>query len=194
MDHVGRGKKERNSLNILQESRAILDGADFSTRASREPDIFYFENDRLLGFLWEAPSVSSLLREWETHQDNFLELNAARLKGSGLKSWNIYSVLLTADVIDEATRTKLIEIEEDFRATRKIARGAIISPDELKDTLLPLLPLQNLALDGSGHDNEQAARQRLTHVPERALQALLNPGKPSERLEVLKKAYADKKD
>jgi hypothetical protein len=108
MDNFGRSKKTRRSLNILQEARSILDAADFSTRASGEPEIFYFENDRLLGFVWEAPSVSTLLREWETRQDRFLELNAVRLNGSGLKSWNVYSVLVTADVMDESTRTRLI--------------------------------------------------------------------------------------
>jgi len=147
-----------------------------------------------MGFVWAAPTVDKLLREWEDRQDSFLKLNSEALRGSELKTWNLYAVCLTTDEPNESERVALAQIEEDFRAARKVARGGLSTPGDVLNALLPLIPIQTTV--SVERENEvHKLRQRVKSLPQSVVETLLGGQEYSEKgVDALLKAYADKRN
>src|SRR5882762_10019050 len=132
-------------MNVLQEVRRTLQLNGYRVAYTREADDqIQFEDDSLMGFVWEAPTVAAIVVDWRQRQDDFLRRNANKLRSAEFKSWNIYSVFLTGESGSSIENTGLKEIEEDFRATRKIARGGIETTSQLLNALYPFIPIQHL--------------------------------------------------
>jgi hypothetical protein len=105
------------------------------------------------------------------------------LRAAGAKAWNVYSVFLTAE--QPSYRQRAIErIEEDFALTRKIARAAIRTTDDLESALLPLTAVK--AQPSLADANFEARlRTRLKDVPQDALTAFLRETKADEVARIL---------
>ena len=126
-------------MEIATQSEIILRDAQYNTWTwtGVRPAVTCFENAALIGFVHEFDSVTALLDGWQERQKITLSRHATALRTAGLKAWNVYSVFLTAERTSE--RVPALElIEEDFSLTRKIARSAIQTPEELKRAFLPL--------------------------------------------------------
>jgi hypothetical protein len=127
-------------MDLLYETHLILEQAGFHVEQSIPGEACDFEDQGLYGFVRIYASVNDLLSNWEKHQDSFLERHARHIRASPEKAWNAYSVFLTsADAARD--HDELLRIEEDFRGTRKIARATIVTIEELKRALQPVLPI-----------------------------------------------------
>jgi len=123
----------------------ILEQAGYSVTYSHDIEqVIYFEDQSLLGFVALYPAAEDLVKRWQQQQDLFLQSHSESLRKDLQKSWNVYSVLLAADECPPTLQSKMIEIEEDFRATRKIVQAGVLSASDLIVALYPLLPIQAL--------------------------------------------------
>lgn len=131
--------------SLVHECRAALTSAGYRTFVPMpHADSLYFEDDSVLGVLYELRSVDDVLNQWETLQDAFLRDNAIKLGTAPTKAWNSYAVFLTSDSHTQDVASKLFAIEEDFRGARKIARAGVKSRQDVDLALAPLLPLRRL--------------------------------------------------
>jgi hypothetical protein len=166
-------------VRILHEVRLLLKEADFRTAQSTEvDDTIQFENVNLVGEVIEFASVDRLLRFWQERENLFLKQSAARLRLDPQKAWNIYMVFLSADQADSEQQASLLAIEEDFAATRKIARASVSSRIELARAMAPLLPLSATPSDDLG-EPEEMLRDKL-EPDERVLLQLTLDAKVSD--------------
>lgn len=151
-------------MKILIDGRTMLEAAGFATRSpSATSDRFYFEDSLLIGAVIEHVTVESMIRRWEQEQDSFLGECSPVLQTSPLKAWNIYTVHLTPTALSPDQSSKLFEIEEDFRGTRKIARAGVQTKEALQSALLPILPIQTAV--ALSHENlSDRLSQRLSAV------------------------------
>ena len=181
------------TMDLISEVRRVLEKNNYSVVRSGEPDnMVHFEDGNLMGFVWAAPTVEELLREWEDRQDLFLKLNSEPLRASELKAWNLYAVFLTTDKPSENERVALVQIEEDFRAARKIARAGLSTPGDVLNALLPFVPIQ--AMVSVGREDELGRlRQKVKSLPRAVVDTLLGGQEYSEKgVDALLKAYAGK--
>jgi hypothetical protein len=159
----------------MHYARAVLEEAKYDTfEQSTTEDVFYFEDNSVLGFVKNCESVDTILSSWESIQDSFLRRYALRLRSETNKSWNVYSIYLSKDECSEEQKRKVFEIEENFRSTRKLVRTGIKSRSDIRNALLPLLPIQNL-LSLRTEDIEQRLRERLSPDGSNPLVELLGP-------------------
>jgi hypothetical protein len=146
--------------SLLDDIRSVLSEAGFDVLSPRgDEDTLYFEDASLMGHVRVLPSPDEIVQQWEGIQDAFLGANAPSFLRDATKAWNLYTVLLTsAPVATFASR--LFEIEEDFRGTRKIARADVVSRVDLVVALGPLLPIQN-SIRVLNRDTKQELLDRL---------------------------------
>jgi len=131
-------------MNIIDECRTALEAAGYrTTLGDGSPSTCFFEDESVLGAVFLHPTADALLERWEKHQDHFLGSHSGRLRTDPVKAWNIYTIHLTADMGIAANASRLFEIEQDFRGTRKIVRIGIVGRSDIKEALLPLLGLQH---------------------------------------------------
>jgi hypothetical protein len=109
--------------------------------------------------------VELLLSAWENEQESFLRSNANRLRSSPSKAWNAYSIFLTRSECPADKQSALLNVEEDFHGTRKIARAGIAAKTDIFRALFPLLPIQHAATL-KAETAVQALRERLPLRPE----------------------------
>ena len=130
-------------MNITAAVTTILRDAGYETllKQSVRPTL-YFEDESILGAVFEFESPASLVSEWQSEQDRFLRENALALRRAGTKSWNVYCVFLCGTKGQQQNSIEQ-EIEEDFRGARKIAGLGVQTETDVVRALLPLLPIQN---------------------------------------------------
>jgi hypothetical protein len=166
-------------VRIIEEAKDVLEKYGYMV-SFRDNDMLQFEDETLLGVISEL-SLEALLGTWSSRQDAFLKSNARTLANSALKAWNLYSVFLSSDVSDEAARKKIIAIEEDFRATRKIVLAGVQTSADVVRALYPFVPIQNIAvLEAS--DSLQKLRRRLGALPAPAVDVLLRDLRGNESI------------
>ena len=179
-------------MRLLEEAGNVLRKHGYFLSFLHE-DMLRFEDDTLLGFICELP-LKSILDSWSNRQDEFLKKNAISLRNSALKSWNLYSVFISSDAPDETEQRALVEIEEDFRATRKIVQTGITTASEVTRALYPFIPIQNVAAVETA-DSLRKLRERLTGLPKDAIGALLDERISEDSLsKVFKEAHETKTD
>lgn len=150
-------------MQLIYEVEAVLQAAGF--RVARTPeapaglgDRVLFEDDTLLGFVVVLPSVPDVVAQWRNAQDDYLRTHAVNLRRDPLKAWTTYSVFMTAAPVEDASA--LLEIEADVAATRKIARGGILTQLDVRAALAPLLPLAGVS--GTSDSVESALLAKLS--------------------------------
>ncbi len=146
-------------MMLLEESRSILEAAGYKTKLSNNRDIFYFEDNCLMGFTAIYDSAEALISRWEINQDDFLSENSQRFRIDPYKAWNIYSIHLTDGDANENELISLNKIEEDFRGTRKITVSGIKIKNEIKQTLFPLIPIQSYITLSKFQDIDQLKKR-----------------------------------
>jgi hypothetical protein len=106
----------------------------------------YFEDSSLLGIVHTFEDVQTILTDWRAVQETFLKNNAPRFVLDTLKAWNLYTILLTPGLASDSSA--LSHVEEDFTATRKVARAGVVSLKHVVVALSPVLPFQRLVTVG----------------------------------------------
>lgn len=142
-----------------------------------------FENATVVGFVHLFATAAALLDGWEQSQEIVLARHAAAFRMARDKAWNVYSAFLTKDASGSLLR-RIERIEEDFTLTRKIARGGLRSPIDLRQALLPLTEIR-FGVDVGEADYEERLRARMTDLPLAAVNAFLGPVSASDVLLVL---------
>jgi hypothetical protein len=179
-------------MRPLEEARSILDKHGYAL-SFLQPDTLQFEDDALLGFICELP-LQDILQSWNRRQDAFLTHNATSLRNSALKAWNLYSVFLTADRPNEREQKQLVDIQEDFRATRKIVHAAVETSSDVVRALYPFIPIQNVAALETT-DSVRKLRGRLTGLPSKGVDALLDEHISTESLiRLFRESHENKTD
>lgn len=149
---------------LVDDVRVVLEGAGFATFAPRPDSLaLQFEDISIIGLVHVLDTVDEILTKWQLIQDDFLRENASRFMRDTTKAWNLYTVLLTAEVPSHETAAWLFAIEDDFRGTRKIARAGVVSREDLTAALAPILPLSNVLAVGLV-DAKQRLLERLAAV------------------------------
>lgn len=159
------GGRVRAMIDVLSTSLGILQENGYAARLSRLQliDALSFEDDSLLGCVFEFPEPTSLLLSWRGAEEVFLRANANRFRLAGEKAWNVYCVFLTGADGDDRKRREIRRIEEDLDRTRKLAMCGVSTKQLLMDALLPLLSLQQKPiLEPEGY--EQRLRRRLART------------------------------
>lgn len=129
-------------MSVLERARSLLEEADYDTTAAGLPgDRFVFEDENIFGVVAVFSGTDDLIAGWERLQDDFIGRNSGSLNAVPEKAWNIYAIFLTEDGADEEEKRRLLQIEEDFRGARKIARSGV-RPHNLDAALAPLLPVR----------------------------------------------------
>jgi hypothetical protein len=172
-------------MSLLREVEAVLSKAGYRiTHKPAVPDSIVFEDDSLYGFVVEYDSISRLREAWRSAEELFLTFHAPSLRQAAQKAWNCYSVHITADAGSESEIRALLAIEEDFKSTRKIARGALSSRKDLVHALAPLLPLQNVVAP-ERQSLQPDPKGRLREWPAAAVEALVGDAAVTEVVALL---------
>lgn len=133
-------------MNLLSSAMSLLKSAGYDILETRElVDSFYFEDETIMGIVICFSTAKELLDSWRDRQNEFLKRSAPLIRNSGLKAWNIYTIFLTHEKCPKGKEVAFQAIEENFVGTRKIARIGLVTSNDVKYALLPVLPLQSLA-------------------------------------------------
>jgi hypothetical protein len=125
--------------------------------------------------------------------EELLEAVRAALAGASLgeldvingdKAWNAYAVLISAAEANYSESVVLSAIEENLVGVRKIARAGVRDVADVRDALLPLLPLQS-APKLEAVDMDAEIRLRTTELPSRAVDAFLSGAEEAVVIQVL---------
>jgi len=163
--------------DLKSQLQIVLQGAGYSTWLGSVDglDIVGFEDDTAMGFAYIFGDVVSLLTRWRTVETLLLRNHASSLQRAGEKTWNVYSVFLSADIPDEVQVREVRWIEEDLERTRKIAACRINDQQTLVTALLPLLPIQNQPLlDHEDFDVTRRLQKRIAMIAPVVGNAALN--------------------
>lgn len=151
-------------MNLSELVRAALQGAGYRCAATQDGDVV-FEDDTLLGFVSVQASARDILGTWRAKQDAFLRSFATPLRKDAGKAWNVYSVFLAGNACAPDEAAALLQVEEDFVGTRKLARSGIETEDDVSEALYPLLPIENSVSLAEG-DALVRVKARLDFPPE----------------------------
>jgi hypothetical protein len=174
-------------MDIANQSQLILRNAGYETMpwTGGSVPVVCFENQSVLGFLYIFPTASAMFENWRAVQEVVLRRFSPAIKLSGQKAWNVYSVFVTED---SAPNTWTAErIEEDFTLTRKIAHAGVTSLDELRQALLPLLPVASRPQVEQTNFAE-ILRERLSEISPAAVNAFLGAAQPKDVADILEES------
>jgi hypothetical protein len=140
----GRDSEARNMTDILSLSQSLLADSGFATWLLRynSDTVICFEDTSIMGFVGIFSDPTSLLAEWKTFESAMLDRHTSTIRGAGEKSWNIYTVVLTAQSGDPECKRLVRWVEEDLARTRKLAACGISTRADLVNAFLPILALQ----------------------------------------------------
>jgi hypothetical protein len=171
-------------MDILLQAEVLLRDAGYTTHPFGDGLALTFEDDSVLGFLHVFSDVISLLEAWTSVQRAALARCAPQLRMSREKAWNVYGLFLTQAPARPEEAPALGLIEEDFAASRKIARAGVAAAVDLRQALLPLLPIRATG-EVTISDYEAKLRSRLSMLPSQVVDAILGPTEPDEISRIL---------
>jgi hypothetical protein len=173
-------------MDLLDQVHVVLRDAGYATEplGGMAQQALTFEDDIVLGFLCRFVDVASLLSGWSAAHKAILTRCAPQLRLSRDKAWNVYAVFLTSVPASPSEAHEINRIEDDFTATRKIARAGIGSSDDVQRSLLPLLPIRSIT-DVAVSDYSSKMRTRLSMLPAQAVDAILGSTSPEELARIL---------
>lgn len=161
-------------MDISTQAEIALRNAQFETWSwsGKNGTVTCFESAAIMGFIHVFDSADELMGSWQSSERSALARHAGSLRRAGPKAWNVYSVFLTHERAPSLARA-IERIEEDFTLTRKIARTAITTAEDVERALLPLMGIRAQPLLGASNF-EDRLRGRLKDVPPDAVTAFLN--------------------
>jgi hypothetical protein len=170
-------------MSLIEQVQSLLEGAGYQTYIHlSKSSAIWFEDPNIFGLVCEYETVAELLTSWESDQDSIFRENVVSLTRLPEKAWNAYAVYVTSERAAEEELAALMDIEEDFYATRKIARSGLATAENVVAAILPLLEIRHsgalgtvsadwkarwsgeremLAWLGSGMDAKEVARRLL---------------------------------
>ena len=151
-------------LLLLGDPKTLLQANGYSVLVEEDSRVLYFEDLSVAGRVEFLSTAQEIVSKWQSIQDSFLASRAQRLVRDSEKGWNIYTVLLTTEEADEATTSQLLQIEENFHATRKIARSCVKTAIDVSRALAPLLRLPQVDIRLGANDAEARLRESLTAI------------------------------
>lgn len=161
-------------IDILAECPRLLAEAGIcSVPVQSGHSALVFEGATVLGFVLVYPDPEALIAGWKSDGDALVSAFQFGLRRAQTKAWNTYLILLAERSTTYSERVALSAIEEDLSGTRKIARGGVTDIDNLRQALLPLLPIQSAPRLGAV-DMKDEIRLRTTSLPERAVEAFFS--------------------
>ena len=134
-----------------------------------------FEDASVLGFVAEFESVAQLLNGWKEAEDAFLRDRASGLRRDRRKAWNVYSIFLTPERAFAAQERDLVLVEENFQATRKIARAGIATDRDIENALGVLFPIR-YRVSLRSENALGLVTSRLSALPSGAVRSFLDGG------------------
>ena len=146
-----------------------------------------FEDASVLGFVADFESVAQLLDGWKEEEDAFLREHASALRRDRRKAWNVYSILLTPERASAKQGRALVTLEENFQATRKIARSSIVTDRDIENALGVLFPIRHRVSLRSENTLELVA-SRLSALPSGAVRSILAGGSGEDFADALVRA------
>jgi hypothetical protein len=167
-------------MDLLNDSGTLLRVAGYTVSAESRT-VFYFEDSSVYGFVSVLPTVEEIVRSWQNEQDGFLASHSESLRGTPEKAWNAYSVFLTEARSSAETAAMLVAVEENFRASRKIARADLQTIEDVVRALSPLLPIRNL-VTLSSEDLLRRLRAALSFLDDKEAAAVLDPATTASQL------------
>jgi hypothetical protein len=172
-------------MDIGTRSEVVLREAGYETWpwTGASPPVICFESATVIGFVHVFGSAKGLLDTWEAAQQRVLARHAPALRAAGTKAWNVYSVLLTSELAP-TLQHQVEKLEENFALTRKIARTAIQTAEDVTNVLMPLGPIKAQPLLENA-DIADRLRARAKDVPVEALNAFLGDLRPEDVAEIL---------
>lgn len=155
----------------------VLQDAGYETWPSSfngEP-VIIFEDDAVMGFVCIFESVSALLKQWQGVETALLAAHVPALQRGGDKTWNIYSIFLSAAVPEKDQVREVRWIEENLDRTRKIAACGLTNQSQIVTALLSILPIQyQPVLDGDEFNLTQRLKRRVSDIAPAAANAALD--------------------
>lgn len=172
-------------MEIRTQSEIILREAGYETWpwTGTSPPVICFESATVIGFVHVFSTARELLDTWEVAQQRVLARHGPALRAAGTKAWNVYSVFLTSELAQDLQR-QVEKLEENFALTRKIARTAIQTAEDVANVLMPLGPIKAQPLLEEA-DIAERLRARAKDVPVEALNAFLGDQRPEDVVEIL---------
>ena len=161
-------------MDISTHAEIVLRDGQYETWTWSSPNgpVTCFESAAIMGFVHVFETAEALMAGWQASQKSALARHATSLRGAGTKAWNVYSVFLTSERMSSLARA-IERIEEDFTLTRKIARTAVSTAEDVERALLPLMAIRSQPTLGASNF-EDRLRSRLKDVPADAVTAFLN--------------------
>jgi hypothetical protein len=176
-------------MDLKSQLQIILQEAEYQTWLASVDglDAVGFEDDTVMGFACIFPTAEALLQRWPAMEMTLLTSHAPSLQKAGEKTWNVYSVFLSAEKGDDVQARQVRWIEEDLERTRKIAAVGLVDREDLEMALLPVLPLQyQPVLDTEDFDLTRRLRKRIADIaPAVATAALDSEVSPAEVVHLL---------
>jgi hypothetical protein len=160
--------------SVLALAKEQLDEAGYSTALedSQDNEVLLFENDTILGFVLCFPDASAVLQTWQSRSQHVLKSAQFALRRAERKAWNSYLVFLAEAAADYGESIMLGSIEEDLVGTRKIAKAGMLTAEDTRLAILPLLAIQN-APHLEAVDMAAEIRLRTTELPAELVDAFL---------------------
>jgi len=171
---------------LLSMAQKQLADAGYAVAAANDQDgpVLLFENDSILGFVMCFPDATALLERWQPTSHRVLQTAQFALRRAERKAWNAYLVFLTDVAGDYGQNVIIGAIEEDLVGTRKLARAGIVTTEDVRSALLPLLAIQNAPrLDAV--DMPVEIRMRTTELPNELVDAFLGGAAESTLAQLL---------
>lgn len=168
-------------MNLDTTVEAVLRDAGYETWhwEGERGGAVCFEGEAVLGFCHAFETADALLESWPARETAALRAHSARLRASGQKAWNVYTVLLTSDDGDESRQRAIALIEEDLSRSRKIARAGMVAQEAIEFALSPLLPLRISTNPLTEGDLGDRVRRKLADLPSEAVEAFLGKEEPA---------------
>jgi hypothetical protein len=176
-------------MDLKSSLQVILQDAGYQTWLVSLDDLeaVGFEDDAAMGFAYVFEDAATMLMRWRELETRLLTRHALSLQKAGEKTWNIYSVFLSAELATPDQSREVRWIEEDQERTRKIAGCGLTTTNDVVTALLPLLPLQyQPSLDSEDFNLTQRLLKRIANIAPAAKDAALdNRVLPSEVVRLL---------
>ena len=161
-------------MELILEARSLLEESGYATQSIELANkAFHFEDDTIMGFCVICSSIDELLKNWNMWQNNFLKRFTDNITSDSIKAWNIYSVYFASETPNSNQVNELLNIEENFQQTRKIARANVKTKKDLGHSLLHLLPIQNI-FETERQNFEQILDERISEAQKALLKSLEN--------------------
>ncbi|MEZ4417183.1 MAG: hypothetical protein R3E10_15625 [Gemmatimonadota bacterium] len=166
-------------MKILDTALETLGQHGYRVSVDSQGDrpLLLFENRSVFGFVASYETPAELLSDWGHTQESFLNRYSRALQLHPTKAWNAYGVFLAALPGDVFASHRFGAIEEDFNATRKIARAGTASAVEVRRALAPLLTISDADVLAKLDIEHRLA----SHLPDSLRLALLK-AQPANRI------------